>query len=152
MATELWRAAELKAGVLRAKLATAATLEPPCPDQRGLTSLFPKPELECYQRVAMIEASTMTDSVQTIEACTIMDSVQPIEDASPHPQTIHDPTPPLPPPLIMEQFAQTDTPSLLGTRPSMRKITQQSVVKKNLHIRERARYAQREREREAQRI
>ena len=37
-----------KAGVPRAKLATTATLEPPCPNQRGLTSLFPKPELEYY--------------------------------------------------------------------------------------------------------
>ena len=37
-----------KGGVLRAKLATAATLEPPCPDFRGLTSLFPKPEPEYY--------------------------------------------------------------------------------------------------------
>ena len=53
----------------------------------------------------------MTDSVQTVEACTIMDSVQPIEEASPRPQNLHNPTPPLPSPVVIEQFAQTDTPS-----------------------------------------
>ena len=37
-----------KADVPRAKLAIAVTLDPPCPDYRGLTSLFPKPELEYY--------------------------------------------------------------------------------------------------------
>ena len=37
-----------KTGDLRAKLAIAATLEPPCPNYRGPTSPFPKPELECY--------------------------------------------------------------------------------------------------------
>ena len=43
---------------------------------------------------------------------------------------------------------------VLGTRPSMRKITQQSVVKKNLRMRIKPEYAQRERERErdAQRV
>ena len=43
---------------------------------------------------------------------------------------------------------------LLGTRPSMQKITQQSVVKNNLHIGEAIQNTHRERERgrEAQRV
>ena len=61
--------------------------------------------------VHTVKASTMTDSVQTVEACTITDSAQPMEEASPHPQPIHDHTPSLPPLVIMDKFTQTDTPS-----------------------------------------
>ena len=81
-----------------------------------------------HQNVATVEASTLTDPIQTIEvgtmtasiqkidACKIMESVHPMEVASSHPQPIHDPTPVLPPPVIMEKVTQTDAPSPLLTK------------------------------------
>ena len=45
-----------------------------------------------------------------------MESVKPMEVASPHPHPIHDPTPLLPPPVVMDKVTQTKAPSPLPTK------------------------------------
>ena len=108
----------------------------------SLSTTIPREGDPAHHRVATEESRTMTDSVQTVEASTRTDSVQLIEEASPHPQISHAPTqteilpvqattdtfpeadkaptlqtrqgstPPLPPHVVMEQIAQTDTTSV----------------------------------------
>ena len=81
----------------------------------------------------MAESGTMADLVQKIEAAsphpqishtTTQTEIPSVEattdtvleaDRAPTLQTSHNSMPPLPPPVIMEQFAQTDTTSLPQT-------------------------------------
>ena len=84
VATELWRAAELKLASLEQNLQRQPPLSLPAPSNEALPASSPNPSLSttipcegdpAHHRVVTEEATTMTDSVQTIKACTLMDSV-----------------------------------------------------------------------------
>ena len=136
--TELWQAAELRLASLEQQLQQQRPLSLPATINEALPTASPKPSLSAstpsdgdpaHHRVATAETSTMTDSVQTIEATSphpqtshaptqietplvkATTDTSPKADKAPTLQTNHDSTPPLPPPVVMEQFAQTDTTS-----------------------------------------
>ena len=108
MATELWRAAELKLASLEQHLAQQPPLSLPAPTNEALPAS--SPNLSLSARIPR-DGDLAHQKVATVEACTITDSAPPIEVASPHPQPIHDTTPPLPPPDVREQSTHMDTPS-----------------------------------------
>ena len=99
----------------------------------SLSTTIPREGDPAHHRVATEEASTMTDSVQLIEEASphpqishapTQTEILPVQattdtfpeaDKAPTLQTSHGSTPPLPPPVVMEQFAQTDTTSLPRT-------------------------------------
>ena len=137
-ATELWQAAELRLASLEQQLQQQPPLSLPAPINEALLAASPKLSLiastpsdgdPAHHRVATAETSTMTDSVQTSEAASLhpqtshaptqieippvkaTTDTSPKADRAPILQTSHGSTPPLPPPIVMEQFAQTDTTS-----------------------------------------
>ena len=95
VATELWRAAELKLASLEQQPQQQPPLSLPAPTNEALPVSSPKPSLSAtvpsngdpaHHRVATVEASTMTDSVQTIEAASPVESQPRPKPATPQPK------------------------------------------------------------------
>ena len=121
-------------GIIGVATSTTTTLEPPCPEQRCLTSPSSKPDLECYYyqstqhrhsspQVATVDASTMTNSIQMHEASSP-------EERQSCPQTSHASTQMVPPPVITtnETSPKTDRTPSLQTRHASMQTPQPPVV------------------------
>ena len=117
VATELWRAAELKLASLEQNLPQQPPLSLPAPTNEALPASSPKPSLSAtvpsdgdpaHHRVATAEASTMTNLVQTIKAAS------PTENQS-RPQTSHDHTEPPPVEATTNTSPKADRPPTLQT-------------------------------------
>ena len=137
VATELWQAVELKLATFEQNLPQQQLLSLPAPTtealpdpstNQSLSDTIPRDDDLAHQKVATVEASTLTDSIQkieantltdsiqTIDACTITESIKLMEVASPHPQPIHNPTPLLPPLVIVDKVTQIEAPFPLPTK------------------------------------
>ena len=115
VATELWRAAELKLATFEHNKPQQQLLSLPTPTTEALPAPSPNHHDLAHQNVATVEASTVTDSILTIEASTLTDSIQmidaftttesvkPMEIASSHPQPIHDPSALRSSPVVVEK-------------------------------------------------
>ena len=116
MATELWRAAELKLAAFEHNMLQQQLLSLPTPTTEALPAPSPNHHDLAHQNIATVKASTITDSILTIEANTLTASIQmidaftttesdkPMEIASSHPQPIHAPSALLPPLVIVEKI------------------------------------------------
>ena len=79
VATELWRATELKLVAFEQNMPQQQPLSLPAPTTEALLAPSPNHNNLAHQNVATVEASTLTDSILTIEANTLTDPIQTID-------------------------------------------------------------------------